>query len=153
MRPDRVYLIWSKMVAQGLDNMLVLGGLAEDMIGAHLADASIEELYVNYPDPPVWHGSRMRLIDEAFLQQAHRVLGPGKHLVIVTDDAGYAKIIVRQLQRVDTLFRSSCAPQPYSNVLPEDYGSSYFDRMWTNGNRTDRYYIKYERLPDSAPPV
>ncbi len=146
MRPDRVHLIWTKMVCQGLDNMMVLGGTAHEMMQWHLRDASIEEVFVNYPDPPVWHGSRMRLIDEAFLQEAHRVLAPGGHLVIVTDDAAYAKIIIRQLGRVATLFKSAVAPRLYQDAVPEGYGSSYFDRMWSNGNRTDRYYIRHVRL-------
>lgn len=29
------------------------------------------------------------------------------------------------------------------NEIPQDYGSSYFDRFWTNGKRNQRYFLKY----------
>ena len=151
MRPDRVFLIWSKMVLAQADraNMMVLGGTAEDTMAAQLAAGSVEEVFVNCSDPPVWHGSRMRLIDDAFLAQAHRVLAPSKQLVIVTDDAAYASAIVRQLGLSAALFRSAIHPRPFE-ALPAGYGSSYFDRMWTNGNHRDRYYMRYVRLDPEA---
>ena len=37
-------------------------------------------------------------------------------------------------------------PQPYLTSLPEDYGSSYFDRFWKNGNKLSRFYLQYRRL-------
>lgn len=30
-------------------------------------------------------------------------------------------------------------------LLAEGYGSSYFDRMWLNGDRTDRFFLKYTK--------
>ena len=146
MRPDRVHLIWAKAVCARRDNVAVLGGTAHEMLRWYVRDGSISRVFVNYPDPPVWHGSRMRLIDEAFLREVHRVLAPRCCLVIVTDDAAYAKIIIHQLERVPNLFRSVVHPKLYLDGVPTDYGSSYFDRMWANGRRTDRYYIEHVRL-------
>jgi tRNA (guanine-N(7)-)-methyltransferase len=144
MRPDRVHLIWSKMVLAGLTNVAILGGSALEMLTWHVPNASLDQVYVNFPDPPVWHGSPMRLVDEPFLTAVHRALQPGHDLILVTDDAAYAKIMLRQLERVPTLF-ASALEAAYAAELPEDYGTSYFDRMWTNGNHNHRYYIRQRR--------
>jgi tRNA (guanine-N7-)-methyltransferase len=56
----------------------------------HLAEASIDALHVYFPDP--WPKSRhhkRRLIQNAFLQQALRVLKPAGPFYIVTDHAEY----------------------------------------------------------------
>ena len=36
--------------------------------------------------------------------------------------------------------------KPFRAGVPEGYGGSYFDDMWTNGNLRDRYYIRYEAV-------
>jgi tRNA G46 methylase TrmB len=47
-------------------------------------------VFVNYPDPPVWEGSKQRLIDRSFLDALHRVLKPGGTMTLLTDDELYA---------------------------------------------------------------
>ena len=34
----------------------------------------------------------------------------------------------------------------FSTALPAGYGTSYFDRLWTAGKRTKRYFLSYSRL-------
>jgi hypothetical protein len=34
--------------------------------------------------------------------------------------------------------------------VPENYGSSYFDRLWENGSRKKRYYMMYKKLSEES---
>src|SRR5262249_34825462 len=77
MRYDRVFNIWSKMLFADLDNLLILGGEAHSIFQQCIPDESITEVYVNFPDPPVWKGSSQRLLSKTFLREVHRVLKPG----------------------------------------------------------------------------
>ena len=40
-------------------------------------------------------------------------------------------------------FSSAFGAEPYLKSIPSDYGTSYFDRLFVNGLRTKRYFLKY----------
>eukprot|EP01119_Soliformovum_irregulare_P011046 TRINITY_DN273_c0_g1_i2.p1 TRINITY_DN273_c0_g1~~TRINITY_DN273_c0_g1_i2.p1 ORF type:complete len:589 (-),score=161.84 TRINITY_DN273_c0_g1_i2:293-1906(-) len=69
LRKDRVFQIWTKMVLQGVDNLLILGGSAEDILQNSIKGKAFEHVYVNYPEPPVWEGSRRHLLSQGCLNQ------------------------------------------------------------------------------------
>lgn len=150
IRRDRVYQIWAKARFQRIDNVLVLGGEAHAIFRDFIAAGSLTEVFINYPDPPVWPGSSWRLVTRDFLISAHRALrrGGGSSLTLVTDDPGYAASMVKDLAKLPHLFASAFGPDtPYQESIPEEYGvSSYFDRMWRNGGRAGRYYLRYVAL-------
>lgn len=148
MRRNRVRMTWAKAVRRRLKNLALLRGMAHEMMDAHLPDDSLTEVHVNYPDPPEWVGSSQCLVDEAFLVGAHRTLRKdGGHLTLVTDDPTYAMRMCRELSRLPELFRpTEPEGRPFRTGVPEDYGGSYFDDMWKNGNLRDRYYMRYEAL-------
>ena len=80
----------------------------------------MEEAYVNYPDPPVWEHSKQRLLNAQFLTQVrlsisclnssiyrqfikcfckiNRALKPKTALVVVTDDEGYGKSVIKEFE-------------------------------------------------------
>ena len=145
MRRNRVRMTWAKGVRARLDNLAVLRGMAHEMLSSRVPEDSLSEIYVNYPDPPEWVGSTQCLVDAAFLLEAHRALARGGGvLTLVTDDAGYAMRMCRELSRRPDLFAPAAEDgKPFVSGVPEGYGGSYFDEMWKNGRQTDRYYMRY----------
>ena len=147
IRRDRIQLTWAKMLARNVDNILLLCGEAHHMMAKCVPPSSLSEVFVNYPDPPVWSGSRQRVLDNAFFTEAHRALKTGCPLTIVTDDAAYAKSAIMLLAKATDMFVSAFGKdKAYASELPNDYGTSYFDRMWKNGNRVQRYFIQYLKI-------
>jgi pentatricopeptide repeat protein len=145
MRRNRVRMTWAKGVRARLDNLALLRGMAHEMLSSRVPEDSLSEIYVNYPDPPEWVGSTQCLVDAAFLLEAHRALARGGGvLTLVTDDAGYAMRMCRELSRRPDLFAPAAEDgKPFVSGVPEGYGGSYFDEMWKNGRQTDRYYMRY----------
>jgi tRNA (guanine-N7-)-methyltransferase len=98
-------------VANGLGNISVHLGDGTDILRDHLADSSISEVHVLFPDPwPKARHNKRRVLQTSFFEMVSRVLVPGGHLHMVTDDDNYAEhvqeVIVEspQFQRVDTGF-------------------------------------------------
>ena len=145
MRHNRVRMTWAKGVRARLNNLAVLRGMAHEMLSSRVPEDSLSEIFVNYPDPPEWVGSTQCLVDAAFLLEAHRALTRGCGvLTLVTDDAGYAMRMCRELSRRPDLFAPTAEDgKPFVSGVPEGYGGSYFDEMWKNGRQTDRYYMRY----------
>ena len=124
----------------------MLCGLAHECMRKQIPSEVLDEIYVNFPDPPEWNGSANCLVDRAFLVESHRTLKTGAFLILVTDDPGYAMRMCRELSVVPHLFEPTAPDgKPFENMLPSDYGFSYFNALWTNGNLNDRYYIKYRK--------
>jgi len=42
------------MIFNDIDNMVVLRGEAYSVVHECIPDRSIDEIYINFPDPPVW---------------------------------------------------------------------------------------------------
>ena len=145
MRHERVFQIWNRLVFNRLENLLVIGGMATPVFRASVPSQTIQELFVNFPDPPGWTNSKQKLIDSAFLKQAHRILSQDGILTIVTDDRGYAMMIVAELQQHQRRFQSLVGPEGWTADVPPEYGSSYFDRFWRNGQKTQRFFMQYGR--------
>uniref|UniRef100_A0A7S0KJR5 tRNA (guanine(46)-N(7))-methyltransferase n=2 Tax=Ostreococcus mediterraneus TaxID=1486918 RepID=A0A7S0KJR5_9CHLO len=148
MRRNRVALTWMKALRLNVStNITMMCGMAHNVLRREIPDESVQEVYVNYPDPPEWVGSSQVLVDGAFLNDVHRILKPGGYLTCVTDDSTYAMRMCRELAKVPGLFKSTEASgKPFVSGVPDDYGASYFDSMWTNGAQNDRYFIKYSKL-------
>jgi len=146
MRENRVALTWIKSLRLGVRNLTMLCGLAHECMRKQIPNEVLDEIYVNFPDPPEWNGSANCLVDGAFLVESHRTLKTGAFLILVTDDPGYAMRMCRELSVVPHLFEPTATDgKPFENRLPADYGFSYFNALWTNGNLNDRYYIKYQK--------
>ena len=149
MRRNRVLLTWMKALRLGVEkNLRLVCGMAHDALDVRRAPpGSATEVYVNYPDPPEWVGSSQVLVQDTFLRDVHRVLKPGGHLICVTDDSAYAMRMCRELRKARSLFETT-EPEgkPFASGVPEDYGASYFDSMWTLGNQRDRYTLRYVKI-------
>ena len=75
---------------RGLDNLIVLGGEATFTLANCIKSNRLSEIFVNYPDPPVWERSQWLLIADKFLREAHRTLIPSHSITIITDDKNYS---------------------------------------------------------------
>jgi len=152
VRVDRVFSTWSKAQMLQVSNLLLLCGLAEEMMKKCIPDSSLSEIYVNYPDPPPPDllCSSSTLVNDAFLIESARVLRPNGILVLVTDNSGYAARMQNVLLNHRSRFHSAIEsesfqtehPHYFTCALPSDYGFSYFDAMWKNGNVNRRFFAK-----------
>ena len=75
---------------QGLDNVRLHVGDARDLM-ARLPDASLDRLFILFPDPwPKLRHRKRRLVDAVFVAESARLLKPGATLRFATDWADYA---------------------------------------------------------------
>lgn len=97
--------------SQGQGNIALHLGDGIDILRDHLADASISEVHVLFPDPwPKARHNKRRVIQSSFLETIGRILVPGGHIHMVTDDDSYAEHVhevlsgTTKFRRVDTGF-------------------------------------------------
>lgn len=77
---------------RGLSNLRVLDADARPLLDAALPAASVTELRLFFPDPwPKLRHRKRRLVDDALVASAARVLRPGGVLRLATDWADYAE--------------------------------------------------------------
>lgn len=139
IRFDRVQKIWSKIKNYQLANLLVVCGEGHLATRLYFPDSSIQEAYINFPDPwPKNRHAKHRLVQSSFLQQIERILDPKGSLILATDDPTYSDLFIEEMQ-AQTGFSSSY-PHPYHHHDWPDYGTSYFDSLWREQGREIRYH-------------
>ena len=83
----------------GVQNVRLHQGDARDVI-ARLPDASLDRVYILFPDPwPKARHHKRRLIQPAFLDELARVMKPGAELRFATDWANYASWTLEHVTR------------------------------------------------------
>lgn len=83
---------------RGLENLRFAHGDAREFVEFFMASASVRAIHVYFPDPwPKKRHHKRRLLDEAFLAEAARVLEPGGRLWIATDHDDYFQSILQAL--------------------------------------------------------
>ncbi|KAN0027674.1 hypothetical protein ACTFIU_010647 [Dictyostelium citrinum] len=146
IRYDRIFQIWSKMILEAIDNLYIVGGDAHGSLKEIVPDNILHEVYINYPNPPVWAGAE-RLINELFLVEINRCLKKDGTLTIVTDDKDYSDQIIETLTKSKKLQKIyKPVKETYLIQLSEDYGYSYFNKLWNNGQRVKRYCIYISKV-------
>ncbi|MFI5401141.1 MAG: tRNA (guanine(46)-N(7))-methyltransferase TrmB [SAR324 cluster bacterium] len=89
LRYKRLVKSARKLERQGCANAWLLREAAE-RFGDYFAPASVDRVYVNFPDPwPRRSQWKKRLIGKAFLEELQRVLKPDGELRLKTDHSGY----------------------------------------------------------------
>eukprot|EP01060_Flectonema_neradi_P011356 TRINITY_DN18447_c0_g1_i2.p1 TRINITY_DN18447_c0_g1~~TRINITY_DN18447_c0_g1_i2.p1 ORF type:complete len:600 (+),score=105.85 TRINITY_DN18447_c0_g1_i2:139-1938(+) len=156
IRPDRVYQAWSKRRLKGVKeepkNLVLVCADAREAVNQL---SGVSELFINYPEPPGWMSSKSNLLDTAFFESVHRCLIIGGAVTMMSDHGLYSAHTAHRLASLGRkgLFYSALTPcdgLPLSTDVPSNYGSSYFDRMWTNGKRSKRYFIQYIKPTDTV---
>ncbi|KAJ9461690.1 tRNA (guanine-N(7)-)-methyltransferase [Diplonema papillatum] len=154
IRPDRVYSAWTRRKLLGAaseprKNLLLVCADAREALGC-LKGCGVQDLFINYPEPPGWLSGPSNLLDDDFFKRAHACLAVGGAATMVSDHALYTAHTALRLVRLarQGLFFSTLPPGsgvPMSTAVPSSYGSSYFDRMWLNGKRSKRYCCQFVR--------
>ena len=110
LRPERDFLAveragkyhrlcCDRAARRGITNVRLLRTTAEDLHFRLLREASVEDIYVLFPDPwPKKRHHKRRLIKPEMVEAINRTLVPGGRLLIKTDHEGYAEVISEVLQ-------------------------------------------------------
>ncbi len=140
---ERVYKIWSKMQTYQLTNLIVVLGEALTFTRFYLPDASVDGVFVNFPDPwPKTRHAKNRLLQTPFTQEMARVTKKGGEAILVTDDTDYSHQMHGAMQESGS-WQSKFSSPFYVNDWP-DYGTSYFDDLWRKKGK-EIYYLAYNK--------
>lgn len=150
MRFDRVYQTYTKLKLESIENVRMLCGDANEIVGKFLAQHSLVDIFINFPDPPPWDGSKQQLITVDFLERLHGLLSERGTLSILTDHRSYSAMISEKFTLCTHLFYSRHAPDFFTSQIPEKYPTSYFDRFWKNGNYHQRFFFEASAKPTLA---
>ncbi len=142
MRFDRVQKIWSKMKNREIPNLFILCGEALDTATHYIPEGSIDQISVNFPDPwPKKRHAKHRLIQPPFLDQMARILKSDGQVDTLTDDPNYFEQIASTFVQHPSF--TSLIPPPYYHSDIEDYGVSYFMKLWKEKKRSF-YFSKFQ---------
>ena len=101
LRHDRVYQTFYRNVCSENVNLCTIGGDAQVIMKEHLSAESIQNIYVNHPEPPQQTGGEKsegkHLLTLDFFAEIGRILKPQGMMTIVTDNIWYANFLVRLL--------------------------------------------------------
>ena len=138
---DRAYSAWARSILNRVEqSVLSVCADAVDVLRFGLDDDSVDELFVNFPEPAP-DGIPHFILTGPFVVNARRALKTGSFLTLVTDNKPLAEQAAKAFNEI-AFFGSV----HYSNAVPEDYGSSYFDRLWFNGKRTERFIVRAKKV-------
>jgi tRNA (guanine-N7-)-methyltransferase len=142
-RFDRVRKIWSKMQNKQINNLWIVCGEALTFSRFYLPPESIDEVFVNFPDPwPKRGHAKHRLIQTPFVEECTRIVKPGGNMTLVTDDGDYSQ------QMIHVLTSHACwasrFPDPHYTTNWPGYGDSFFETLWRAKGCVIRYH-QFER--------
>lgn len=140
---DRARKIWLKAKKQGCKNLLVVWGEAYAFLKEYLPKSQIEQLYINFPDPwPKNKHAKHRLLQLKFCEEVQRILCPCGKMILVTDDIPYRNQTISLFKKKEGF--QPLFPNPYYITEWEDFGSSFFDTLWRQKNRSI-FYIGFQK--------
>lgn len=143
---ERVRKIVSKLHNCEIANLFVVCGEALTFTKHYLKDDSIDQLYVNFPDPwPKDKHAKHRLFQLPFAEETARVLCPGKRGIFVTDDPTYCEQICSVM--LGSRKWDPCHPNPYYLTDKVGYGASFFDELWRGKGKTIRFIEMRNKKP------
>ena len=139
----RVLKMARKLAVVGLDNVRLLEGRGEVILGELIGGACLDEIWVNFSDP--WpkerHASR-RVIRPDFVAHVARCLIPGGLIHVATDHAVYAEQIHRVLS-AETGLVSEFPSEAWRSVAPGRMRTGY-EEDWLREGRA-LFFFDYRR--------
>lgn len=137
----RVKKIWSKAKNMQLTNLFIVCGEALSITKNYFSDSSINEVYINFPDPwPKRKHAKNRLMQKPFIEELYRSLEIKGTCTFVTDDIPYSQQTIYEMN--DFSGMSSIYPEPYFLTDFPNYGTSYFEELW-RGKGLQIHYHKF----------
>ncbi|MBP9842063.1 MAG: tRNA (guanosine(46)-N7)-methyltransferase TrmB [Simkaniaceae bacterium] len=129
----RARKIYSKRMNLGLNNLLVVCGMAQPFVQYYLQEGSIDRIYINFPDPwPKARHAKHRIVQAPFTAEMKRILKKEGTATLVTDDPTYHEQMKEEMGRY-------FIQKPWEG---EDYGTSWFERLWREKGR-EIHYLRY----------
>jgi len=128
-----------------LGNVFMIHAPAEYVLERVLPPGSVEECWVNCPDPwPKKRHWRRRLVQAPLIELLARALGAGAILHVATDHEGYRDWIAAVLAG-QSAFQNLHAPAVFVATRPERRETAY-EAEWRLAGRTMAYF-DYRRAP------
>lgn len=116
----RIRKLDRKAQRAGLQNLLGLRIEASYCLEYLLPPASVEVLHIYFPDPwPKRRHHKNRLINEAFVEHASRVLKPGAAIHLRTDNEDYFRQMTAVFGAVSKVFRPMTTPPDLAACLTD----------------------------------
>ncbi|KAA9395447.1 tRNA (guanosine(46)-N7)-methyltransferase TrmB [Kocuria coralli] len=146
-----------KTAAQGVENVRAVQANAPEVLDHFLEPASVDELWVFFPDP--WHKKKhhkRRLVSPRFVDQVAKVLKPGATWRLATDWQEYAvqmRAVIEADGRFENLHPGPTATdgEPGQGWAPRWEGRTLtsFERKAREAGRIPRD-LTYRRRPDAG---
>lgn len=132
---------------RGLENIRIVNGGAQAILSHLFKPNSIEEVYINFPDPwPKERNHQRRLIRPEFLELLAEKTVPGGWLNIATDHADYAAWIADVLEGQS--FFTSCYPTTAVHELPGRIQTKYESKAVAEGVPIHYFVWKKQAEPE-----
>lgn len=140
---ERARKIWLKIHREEIPNLYVVFGEATTFTRYYVPKESVEQIYVNFPDPwPKLRHAKHRLVQLEFLQEIQKIVCKRGKATFVTDDWPYAQQMLVELAKCSS-WTPLIQETFYTTDWP-DYGGSFFKDLWLSKGRTI-YYLPFER--------
>jgi tRNA (guanine-N7-)-methyltransferase len=136
----RVLKLARRLARTDLGNVRLVAGPAEQVL-RNLPEGSVDELWVNFPDPwPKKRHHRRRLIRPSSIGPLTRCLASGGVLNVATDHVAYAEHIDAVLRAASHL-ENAYAPQAWLHAVDDRPATSY-ELEWRAQGR-DFHFFRY----------
>ena len=133
---ERARSIWLKIHLEKIPNLYVVCAEAGAFVRNYVPLGSIQEVYINFPDPwPKRSHAKHRLIWAPFLQSLQTIIRD--KITLATDDAPYYEQMMREFDLAGNWKKLQFEP---SN---EVYGDSFFADLWKRKGKTINY-LQYQ---------
>lgn len=135
---------------RGLGNVRVLVGDGRDLVEV-LPDASLERLFVLFPDPwPKTRHHKRRLVQDSTLDAFARVLADSGELRLATDDMGYLRWTLAHLRGHPAFEWLARRPRDWRE-RPADWPATRYELKALGQGRRPAY-LRYRRRARAAEP-
>jgi tRNA (guanine-N7-)-methyltransferase len=139
----RVHKVARRVVRAEVSNARLVHATAELLLDRVLPAASIDECWINFPDPwPKKRHHKRRLIRPPVLARFAEILRPGARLHIATDHPGYAEWMAAALDSTPQL-ENLVAPERWSRTPPGRRQTAYEAEFLAEGRPIA--YFEYRR--------
>jgi len=143
----RVLKMARRFALTDLENVRLVEADGEGVVASLLGDATVEEFWINFPDPwPKARHAGRRIVQSRFVSQMASRLVDGGVVQIASDDAIYASHIDEILSGEPLLRNAFDAP--FLPRVPGRFETDY-ESAWRAEGRPLHFFC-YERLPRSS---
>lgn len=136
-RFDRVRKIWARGKRMELSNLFIVYGEAYLATRLYFPKASVEEAYINFPDPwPKDKHAKHRLVTPEFVSAVKNAVCSDGTVTCATDDKMTSQTMISHFRKNFV----SRFPEPYFVREMEGYGDSYFESLWRQKGKEIFYH-------------